>query len=150
MKRVIRFFYYLFQLERLPSRDAVISGAKQWLIGLGFCAFFWLVSALFIMHSQNGTFVEACKTIGSGAHPIINNVYAVVLGFFLVCIVIAGIVCAVAFAGLALGVLAFFAVGCWMLGSWLVHDSKRAALEQLQRLRNAFKQAWSRACGATT
>lgn len=94
MKRVIRFFYYLFQLERLPSRDAVISGAKQWLIGLGFCA--------------------------------------------------------VAFAGLALGVLAIFAVGCWMLGSWLVHDSKRAALEQLQRLRNAFKQAWSRACGTTT
>ncbi len=150
MKRVIRFFYYLFQLDRRPGRDSAISVVKQWSIGLGFCAFFWLMSALFIMHSQDGTFFEACKTIVSGAHPIINNVYAVVLGFFLVCIVIAGIVCAIAFAGLALGVLAFFAVGCWMLGSWLVHDSKRDTLEQLQRFRNVFKQAWSRACGMTT
>lgn len=150
MKRLARFLYYLFQLERLPSKEAIIDVVTQWSIGLACCAVFWLLSALMVMYSQESTFIEACKTISVSAHPIINLALAVVCGFLLFCLAVAAIVCAIAYGGLILAILAIALVGLWLFGEWLIRDSRRATARQLQRLRNALKQAWSRACGATT
>lgn len=149
MKRLARFFYYLFQLDRLPSRDAFIEGVKQWTIGLTCCAVFWLMSALMLMHTMDLSFAKACKTVVE-RRPVIDSIYAVVLGFFLCCMAVAAVVCAIAAIVLFVVLLAFFAVGCWMFGGWLVRDSKRDIAALLKHISNAFKRAWSRSCGATT
>lgn len=146
--RWFRFIYHLCGAEAacsgLRTAVSVVLSAVPVLLKLVVSsAIGWLVTALFLTHAHKTSFVDSCRMIVS-QRPVIDSIWASLLGFALLVLAILAIfvcVCCLAFCCL---VIVFAVVGLIMLGAYLYTNAWRDTKRATARLCTWVTAAWEK------